>query len=161
MRRKEERSKQGQTNNKAKQHSTPKAVTFHVHVCACIADTINSLSCKKRIVMLCPCSMLQVMCGLECGHYFCRECWDSYLRVMVMCEGRGQSIQCPASHCAIVVDEVTVLQLLREPEVCTVAQQLSDTCTVFSQHALLSNIYTCTCSFSGYGIPLKATLDIT
>ena len=38
----EERSKQGQTNNKAKQHSTPKAVTFpkknelprvgHVHV---------------------------------------------------------------------------------------------------------------------------------
>ena len=38
MRRKEERSKQGQTNNKAKQHSTPKAVTFpqknelHVHV---------------------------------------------------------------------------------------------------------------------------------
>ena len=28
MRRKEERSKQDQTNNKAKQHSTPKAVTF-------------------------------------------------------------------------------------------------------------------------------------
>ena len=28
MRRKEERCKQGQTNNKAKQHSTPKAVTF-------------------------------------------------------------------------------------------------------------------------------------
>ena len=28
MRRKEERSKQGQTNNKEKQHSTPKAVTF-------------------------------------------------------------------------------------------------------------------------------------
>ena len=27
-RRKEERSKQGHTNNKAKQHSTPKAVTF-------------------------------------------------------------------------------------------------------------------------------------
>ena len=28
MRRKEERSKQGQTNNKGRQHSTPKAVTF-------------------------------------------------------------------------------------------------------------------------------------
>ena len=28
MRRKEERSKQGQTNNKTKQHSTPKVVTF-------------------------------------------------------------------------------------------------------------------------------------
>ena len=36
---KEERSKQGQTNNKAKQHSTPKAVTHvhvHVHVYTCI-----------------------------------------------------------------------------------------------------------------------------
>lgn len=59
----------------------------------------------------------EAMCGLECGHYFCQECWDSYLRVMVMCEGRSQSIQCPASHCSIVVDEATVLQLLREPEV--------------------------------------------
>ena len=28
MRRKEEKSKQGQTNNKAKQHSTPKVVTY-------------------------------------------------------------------------------------------------------------------------------------
>ena len=28
MRKKEERSKQGQTNSKAKQHSTPEAVTF-------------------------------------------------------------------------------------------------------------------------------------
>ena len=28
MRRKEEKSKQGQTNNKAKQQNTPKAVTF-------------------------------------------------------------------------------------------------------------------------------------
>ena len=28
MRRKEERIKQGQTNNKAKQHSTPKAIVF-------------------------------------------------------------------------------------------------------------------------------------
>ena len=42
MRRKEERSKQSQINEKAKQHSTPKAVTFpknnelpcvHVHAC--------------------------------------------------------------------------------------------------------------------------------
>ncbi len=49
------------------------------------------------------------MAGLECGHLFCHECWDSYLRVMVVCEGRAQTISCPAIACNIVVDETTVL----------------------------------------------------
>ena len=49
------------------------------------------------------------MAGLECGHLFCHECWDSYLRVMVVCEGRAQTISCPATACDIVVDETTVL----------------------------------------------------
>ena len=49
MRRKEERSKHGLTNNKAKQHSTPKAVTFHkknellthVHTCICMYTHVS------------------------------------------------------------------------------------------------------------------------
>ena len=49
------------------------------------------------------------MTGLECGHLFCLECWDSYLHVMVVCEGRAQTISCPATACDIVVDETTVL----------------------------------------------------
>ena len=32
----------------------------------------------------------QDMHGLECGHLFCRQCWDKYLRVMVMDEGKAQ-----------------------------------------------------------------------
>lgn len=32
----------------------------------------------------------QEMNGLECGHLFCRSCWDSYLKVMVMDEGMAQ-----------------------------------------------------------------------
>ena len=53
MRRKEERSKQGQTNKKAKQHSTPKAVTFleknelpqgmHMHIEALTHTKTNKL----------------------------------------------------------------------------------------------------------------------
>lgn len=82
------------------------AYSFEVH---------EDMACTIYILYML--SVFQEMCGLECGHYFCQECWGSYLRVMVMCEGRGQSIQCPASHCAIVVDETTVLQLLSEPEV--------------------------------------------
>lgn len=49
------------------------------------------------------------MTGLECGHLFCRGCWDSYLQVMIMCQGQGQTIECPATACEIVVDEATVL----------------------------------------------------
>ncbi|XP_064400829.1 E3 ubiquitin-protein ligase arih1l-like [Halichondria panicea] len=57
------------------------------------------------------------MPGLECGHSFCRACWNSYLEVMIMCLGQGQTIECPASDCKIVVDEETVLTLLREKTV--------------------------------------------
>ena len=48
MRRKEERSKQGQTNNKAKQHSTPKTCTcvYNVHIkhVDLIVDTLTTLT---------------------------------------------------------------------------------------------------------------------
>ena len=41
---KEERSKQGQVNNKAKQHSTPKAVTFPCTVQVPIGQLSSTLS---------------------------------------------------------------------------------------------------------------------
>ena len=52
------------------------------------------------------------MTGLECGHLFCRGCWDSYLQVMIMCQGQGQTIECPATACEIVGDEATVLYVI-------------------------------------------------
>ena len=62
---------------------------------------------------ICDVCMLQYapleMRGLECGHLFCTSCWDSYLKVMIMCQGQGQTIECPATSCKIVVDEATVL----------------------------------------------------
>ena len=33
---------------------------------------------------------IEDMMGLECGHLFCRPCWNNYLTVMVMSEGRAQ-----------------------------------------------------------------------
>ena len=94
------------------------------HVPLCV-QTQSTAACGAAALpgqeFICDICMLayafEAMCGLECGHFFCTECWDSYLRVMVMCEGRSQSIQCPASHCTIVVDEVTVLKLLKDPKV--------------------------------------------
>ena len=55
MKRKEERSKQGQTNNKAKQHSTPKTVTFpkknelpRVHVVPCCVKMVFGLPASSN-----------------------------------------------------------------------------------------------------------------
>ena len=60
MRKKEERSKQGQTNNKAKQHSTPKAVTFpkknelprvrHIHVVWATDIHVNVIGYPRVII---------------------------------------------------------------------------------------------------------------
>ena len=67
------------------------------------------------------------MTGLECQHLFCVSCWDQYLRVMVITEGKGevsdlewidytcmkimffQFISCPSPHCNIAADETFVL----------------------------------------------------
>lgn len=33
---------------------------------------------------------VQEMAGLECGHLFCLECWNQYLTVSVMEEGKAE-----------------------------------------------------------------------
>ena len=56
-RRKEERSKQGQTKNKAKQHSTPKAVTFPKKNELLMYTTLHS----PLLYMQCTCLVLSYM----------------------------------------------------------------------------------------------------
>ena len=53
MRRKEERSKQGQTNNKAKQHSTPKVVCTYSVVCS--TQYTYSVVCSTQYTCMCVC----------------------------------------------------------------------------------------------------------
>ena len=61
VRRKEKRSKQGQTNNKAKQHSTPKAVTFpkknelprvHVRDIVCVTSYLTCFTISDNYVVM-------------------------------------------------------------------------------------------------------------
>ncbi|CAG0879554.1 unnamed protein product [Cyprideis torosa] len=54
------------------------------------------------------------MTGLECGHRFCTACWNEYLTTKIMEEGMGQSISCAAHECDILVDDVTVMQLVKD-----------------------------------------------
>uniref|UniRef100_A0A6M2DJA0 RBR-type E3 ubiquitin transferase n=1 Tax=Xenopsylla cheopis TaxID=163159 RepID=A0A6M2DJA0_XENCH len=58
-----------------------------------------------------------MMTGLECGHRFCTQCWAEYLTTKIMEEGLGQTIACAAHACDILVDDATVMRLVREPRV--------------------------------------------
>jgi ariadne-1 len=57
------------------------------------------------------------MTGLECGHRFCTQCWREYLTTKIMEEGVGQTIACAAHRCNILVDDATVMRLVRDTKV--------------------------------------------
>ncbi len=58
-----------------------------------------------------------MMTGLKCGHKFCTACWGEYLTTKIMEEGLGQSIACAAHGCDILVDDVTVMNLVPDARV--------------------------------------------
>ncbi len=58
-----------------------------------------------------------MMTGLECGHQYCTNCWMEYLTTKIMDEGESQSIECPGSGCKILVDDQTVMKLVKEAKV--------------------------------------------
>ena len=57
-----------------------------------------------------------MMMGLECGHLFCTSCWVEYLTTKIMDEGISQSIESPG-NCEILVDDQTVMKLVKESKV--------------------------------------------
>ncbi|XP_059474517.1 E3 ubiquitin-protein ligase ariadne-1 [Neocloeon triangulifer] len=59
----------------------------------------------------------ELMTGLECGHRFCVQCWGEYLTTKIMEEGVGQTIACAAHGCDILVDDATVMRLVRDSKV--------------------------------------------
>jgi ariadne-1 len=54
------------------------------------------------------------MAALSCGHSFCEECWDSYLRVKITSEGQATRITCPWYKCPAVVPDSAVSTLLKD-----------------------------------------------
>ncbi|KAF6211188.1 hypothetical protein GE061_014303 [Apolygus lucorum] len=58
-----------------------------------------------------------MMTGLECGHRFCTQCWGEYLTTKIMEEGVGQTIACAAHACDILVDDATVMRLVKDSKV--------------------------------------------
>ncbi|XP_071965715.1 E3 ubiquitin-protein ligase arih1-like [Antedon mediterranea] len=84
------------------------------------ASKVNtrSSSCLMQSCMVCCRTMpTNDFSSLECGHKFCNECWTRYLSMKIVDEGMGQTISCAAHGCDILVDDHTVMKLVKEPRV--------------------------------------------
>lgn len=80
------------------------------------------------------------MTGIECGHRFCVSCWTEYLTIKIIDEGMGQFISCPAHGCCILVDDETVMKLLKDSKVKLKYQYL-----ITKSFVEVSNLHTCVC----------------
>lgn len=75
-------------------------------------DPNSEVDCEICMV---PC-VVKSMSALECGHMFCNECWNQYLRSKILDEGTA-CISCAMPGCDILVDELTMTRLISEPDV--------------------------------------------
>lgn len=64
------------------------------------------------------------MTSLECAHRFCTACWSKYLTFKIMEEGVSDTISCAAHQCDILVDDATVMRLVKDTKVKLRYQQL-------------------------------------
>lgn len=57
------------------------------------------------------------MIALGCHHEYCKICWDQYLTTKITDDGEAESIRCPESKCNIVVDDDTIIALVKNENV--------------------------------------------
>jgi len=77
--------------------------------------SVHDINCELDCEICCLSFSTQMLTGLECGHFYCTECWTEYLTSKIMDEGASQMIECPG--CNIVVDDQTILTLITDPRV--------------------------------------------
>jgi len=94
-------------------------ITFHPPTGARSAKTAT-FECEICFLTLPKANMT----GLECGHFYCKQCWTEYLSTKIMDEGASQSIECPGSSCDILVDDQTVMNLVKDSRIKLKYQQL-------------------------------------
>ena len=118
MRRKEDRSKQGQTNNKAKQHNTPKAVTFlqknELPRVGLKPTTLYTLD--RALYHNIMCMQVQYTFFSKSLHFFLallelkmddfRRLFLSNLLASVLTEGRSRSTTASASPAVALAEEL-------------------------------------------------------
>ncbi|XP_055332157.1 E3 ubiquitin-protein ligase arih1-like [Paramacrobiotus metropolitanus] len=48
----------------------------------------------------------------DCGHYFCADCWSSYLTVKILGDISASRMECPSNKCKTYLDDAFVMSLL-------------------------------------------------
>lgn len=60
---------------------------------------------------------IQDLYSLDCGHKFCKSCWDSYITTKIVDDGLNQAIVCLQPNCEVLVDDENILMIIQNPEV--------------------------------------------
>jgi len=79
---------------------------------------------------------LKQMFSLDCGHLFCKSCWNQYLTSKIMSEGIVNAMTCAETDCKIIVNDEQVLQLLDNVSVKAKYQRLTTNSYVESNRLL-------------------------
>lgn len=82
------------------------------------------------------------MTGMECGHRFCIDCWSGFLTSKIRDEGETQTVHCIS--CKILIDDATVMRLVKDPQVKLKYQHL-----ITNSFIEVNKKYCCLYSFIG------------
>ncbi|KAK4256489.1 hypothetical protein QN277_009341 [Acacia crassicarpa] len=88
-----------------------------------LSSSLQSLSLQSSSSVFCEICIENIpshqVTRMECGHYFCNQCWTSHFIVQIN-EGKSKRILCMAHKCNAICDENIVRDLVRKKHAETV-----------------------------------------
>ncbi|KAK2189848.1 hypothetical protein NP493_95g01008 [Ridgeia piscesae] len=82
---------------------------------------LPSVKCTERVLsrnFICSVcmqpSLADALCGVSCGHRFCRECWQMHFQVQIQ-NGVSTELECMGKDCNVLMPEDFVLSIVTNP----------------------------------------------
>lgn len=86
---------------------------FDVPLQACESNSNKWTECE-----ICYGEITESMkCGLECGHSYCKTCWNQYLTVNIVDEGLSEQLVCMNATCKIAITDEFIMDILDDTSV--------------------------------------------
>lgn len=81
-------------------------------------DGSSSSTGEKEECLICFSEMESGdMIGMNCGHKFCKKCWNAALKTEIMGQEKGAKITCIAHNCSTLVDDDMVKNLIADDDI--------------------------------------------